>query len=321
MGLIKSSPPVEQPGRSTSDPALLIEGVSKTYASGFKALEDINLQIRPGEIFALLGPNGAGKTTLINIVCGIVTPSAGTVLVGRPRHRQRNYRAARSQIGLVPQELTHRRVRDGAGHRQLQPRPVRQAAQSRPYRADPARSLAVGQAQQPSHDALGRHEAPRHDRQGPVARAAGSCFSTSRRRASTSSCGATCGTWCATSATAGVTDHPHDPLHRRSRRDGRPRRRDQPRRDHPGRGQGRADAQARQEAADPAAADADERRHAGGLDALAPPAPRGRARADLHLRHASRANRHRRPAAGVRAAGHRAVRTCRRARARSRTFS
>src|SRR5688572_26225635 len=82
-----------------------ISGLTKTYASGLKALEAVDLEIRKGEIFALLGPNGAGKTTLINIVCGIVTPSAGTVLVDG-RDIVRDYRDARFKIGLVPQELT-----------------------------------------------------------------------------------------------------------------------------------------------------------------------------------------------------------------------
>lgn len=82
-----------------------ITNLSKTYASGFQALKNINLNIRRGEIFALLGPNGAGKTTLIGIVCGIVNPSEGSVTVGG-YDIVRDYRAARSMIGLVPQELT-----------------------------------------------------------------------------------------------------------------------------------------------------------------------------------------------------------------------
>jgi len=81
-----------------------IANLTKTYASGLQALKNVNLEIRKGEILALLGPNGAGKTTLINIVCGIVTPSLGTVTaVGHDIVR--NYRAARAKIGLVPQEL------------------------------------------------------------------------------------------------------------------------------------------------------------------------------------------------------------------------
>lgn len=81
-----------------------IRNVSKTYASGVSALQPINLAIEEGEIFALLGPNGAGKTTLISIICGIVTPTAGTVVAGG-YDVQRDYRGARSLIGLVPQEL------------------------------------------------------------------------------------------------------------------------------------------------------------------------------------------------------------------------
>ena len=86
-------------------PIISISQLSKTYTSGFTALRDINLAIERGEIFALLGPNGAGKSTLINIVCGIVTPSSGTVLVDG-HDIARDYRAARRTIGLVPQELT-----------------------------------------------------------------------------------------------------------------------------------------------------------------------------------------------------------------------
>jgi ABC-2 type transport system ATP-binding protein len=82
-----------------------IAGLSKTYASGLCALKNINLEIRPGEIFALLGPNGAGKTTLIGTVCGIVNPSEGRVLVAG-HDIVRDYRASRTLIGLVPQELT-----------------------------------------------------------------------------------------------------------------------------------------------------------------------------------------------------------------------
>ena len=85
-------------------PVLAVRGLRKTYAGGLTALKDISLSIERGEIFALLGPNGAGKTTLINIICGIVTPSAGTVLVDG-HDILSDYRAARSRIGLVPQEL------------------------------------------------------------------------------------------------------------------------------------------------------------------------------------------------------------------------
>jgi ABC-2 type transport system ATP-binding protein len=84
---------------------LTVSGLSKTYASGFHALKNVDLTIRRGEIFALLGPNGAGKTTLINIVCGIVTASTGSVTADG-HDIVRDFRAARAKIGLVPQELT-----------------------------------------------------------------------------------------------------------------------------------------------------------------------------------------------------------------------
>jgi len=86
-------------------PILTVKDLSKTYGKDFVALKGIDLDIDKGEIFALLGPNGAGKTTLISIVCGIVTPSSGTVAVGG-HDIIHDYRAARSMIGLVPQELT-----------------------------------------------------------------------------------------------------------------------------------------------------------------------------------------------------------------------
>ncbi len=90
----------------TAVPSIIsIRNLSKTYASGFQALKSVDLEIRRGEILALLGPNGAGKTTLISIVCGIVTPGGGTVTVDG-HDIVRDYRAARSRIGLVPQELS-----------------------------------------------------------------------------------------------------------------------------------------------------------------------------------------------------------------------
>jgi ABC-2 type transport system ATP-binding protein len=88
-----------------SDPVLSIRALRKTYGTGVDALKAVDLDIRRGEIFALLGPNGAGKTTLINIVCGIVTPSSGEVLVDG-KNWQDDFRYARTRIGLVPQELT-----------------------------------------------------------------------------------------------------------------------------------------------------------------------------------------------------------------------
>ena len=86
-------------------PIISVKGLSKTYASGFEALRNVDLDIRAGEILALLGPNGAGKTTLINVVCGLVNPTSGSVTVDG-RDIARDYRHVRSLIGLVPQELS-----------------------------------------------------------------------------------------------------------------------------------------------------------------------------------------------------------------------
>lgn len=107
--------PVELPGSQTTrekhceegdtvEPIISVKGLNKTYAGDFTALRQVDLDIRRGEIFALLGPNGAGKTTLISIICGIVNPSGGSVLADG-FDIQRDYRKARSAIGLVPQEL------------------------------------------------------------------------------------------------------------------------------------------------------------------------------------------------------------------------
>src|SRR5688572_32352886 len=84
---------------------LTVSGLSKTYSTGFNALKNVSLEIRRGEIFALLGPNGAGKTTLINIICGIVRPTAGQITADG-FDIVRDFREARSRIGLVPQELS-----------------------------------------------------------------------------------------------------------------------------------------------------------------------------------------------------------------------
>ena len=86
-------------------PAIItVSTLTKTYASGFTALKNINLEIHQGEIFALLGPNGAGKTTLISTICGLAMASKGTVTIGG-HDSVTDYRAARQMIGLVPQEL------------------------------------------------------------------------------------------------------------------------------------------------------------------------------------------------------------------------
>jgi ABC-2 type transport system ATP-binding protein len=91
--------------RPRMQPIISVENLNKTYATGFQALKNVDLEIRPGEIFGLLGPNGAGKTTLIGIICGIVTATSGRVTVDS-RDIVSDYRATRSMIGLVPQELT-----------------------------------------------------------------------------------------------------------------------------------------------------------------------------------------------------------------------
>ena len=88
----------------SADAIVRVRGVSKTYASGFQALKNVDLDIRRGEIFALLGPNGAGKTTLISIICGMSNASSGTITADG-FDTVRDYRAARAAIGLVPQEL------------------------------------------------------------------------------------------------------------------------------------------------------------------------------------------------------------------------
>ena len=86
-------------------PIVSIRNLTKSYASGFKALKGVDLDIEEGEILALLGPNGAGKTTMISIICGIVTPSGGTVTVAG-NDILTDFRKTRAMIGLVPQELT-----------------------------------------------------------------------------------------------------------------------------------------------------------------------------------------------------------------------
>jgi ABC-2 type transport system ATP-binding protein len=104
MTQVISAQRLDRTASPASRPAISVRGVSKTYASGFQALQPIDLDIAAGEIFALLGPNGAGKTTLISIVCGIVNSSSGVVLADG-HDVVADYRAARGKIGLVPQEL------------------------------------------------------------------------------------------------------------------------------------------------------------------------------------------------------------------------
>ena len=146
-------------------PMISIAAVTKRYKSGLVALDAVDLEIAKGEIFALLGPNGAGKTTLIGVVCGSVSMTSGKVSIDG-HDVVRDYRAARSIVGLVPQEIaldifsTVHRAGD------LQPRAVRTVARSRLYRTIAARSFVVGKARQPDRRIVGRHEAPGDDRQG-----------------------------------------------------------------------------------------------------------------------------------------------------------
>ena len=130
-------------------PIIAVSDLTKTYATGFEALKDIDLEIRKGEIFALLGPNGAGKTTLINIICGIVTPSAGTVTIDG-HDIVTDYRAARSLVGLVPQELTADMFETVLRHGLAEPRAVGQMGRSRLYREGAAQPLACGTGRTPS---------------------------------------------------------------------------------------------------------------------------------------------------------------------------
>ena len=155
---------------SLMPPIISVENLSKTYASGFEALKNINLDIRKGEIFALLGPNGAGKTTLISIICGIVTPTAGKVTVDG-HDIATDYRAARAMIGLVPQELTADMFETvwatvsfsrGLWGKWDDPAYIEKVLQV---------PLAVGQEGLQADDVVRRHEAPGADRQGAVARA------------------------------------------------------------------------------------------------------------------------------------------------------
>jgi len=99
-----SAPPSQTRPESSVQPIISIKDVSKTYKSGVQALQPVSLDIMKGEIFALLGPNGAGKTTLINMTCGIVNLSSGTI-VADGLDIIRDYKEARKKIGLVPQEL------------------------------------------------------------------------------------------------------------------------------------------------------------------------------------------------------------------------
>ena len=137
--------------------------------SGLEALKHVNLDIRKGEIFGLLGPNGAGKTTLISVICGISTPTSGTVTVGG-HDIIRDFRQTRSMIGLVPQEVTIDifatvwntvSFSRGVFGKRANPAHLEKVLKD---------AVALGQEGPEDHDAVGRHEAARDDRQGARAR-------------------------------------------------------------------------------------------------------------------------------------------------------
>ncbi len=152
-------------------PIIDIRALGKTYASGFVALQDVDLQIHAGEIFALLGPNGAGKTTLISIVCGIVNASTGTVIADGHDIRD-DWRGARDAIGLVPQEISTDAFETVwntvSFSRGLFGKPRDDA-----YIQKLLRQLSLWDKKDACHPhAVGRHETPRDDRQGAEPRAA-----------------------------------------------------------------------------------------------------------------------------------------------------
>ncbi len=153
-----------------SEPILSIRKLRKAYGTGVEALKAVDLDIRAGEIFALLGPNGAGKTTLINIVCGIVTPTSGEVLVDG-KDWQADFRHARSRIGLVPQELTTEAFETVWNTVSFSRGLFSKPRNPGPYRGPAEALVAMGKAQLGNAIPVGRHEAPGDDRQGAFPRA------------------------------------------------------------------------------------------------------------------------------------------------------
>ena len=248
------------------DTVLSVSGLSKTYASGFHALKNIDLEIRRGEIFALLGPNGAGKTTLISIICGIVNASAGKVLVDG-HDIAADYRAARSLIGLVPQELTT------------------EAFETVWNTVSFSRGL-FGKPANPAHIEKVLRDLSLWDKKDNAIRTLSGGMK--RRLLIAKALSHEPQVLFLDEPTAGVDvtlrqemwqlvrvaarnrrhHHPHHALHRRGRGDGRPGRRDQQGRDHPGGRQGGADAQAGPQAADAATGRSPLQRIPAGLAAL-----------------------------------------------------
>ena len=233
-------------------PIISIKDLTKTYASGFEALKRTNLEIRRGEIFALLGPNGAGKTTLINIVCGIVNPTGGTITVGGHDIRK-DARAARDLIGLVPQELSTDAF-ETVWDTTMFSRGLFGKPKNAAYCEKVLRSLSLWDKKDSKIMTLSGGmkrrvmiaKALAHEPQVLFLDEPTAGVDVELRK----------DMWNVVRGlqAVGRHDHPDDALHRGSRGDGRARRRHQSRRDHPRRGESRAHAQARQEADDAAAA-------------------------------------------------------------------
>ena len=222
-----------------ADPIVSIRRLVKRYANGFEALKGVDLDIAEGEILALLGPNGAGKTTLISAICGITTPTEGTITVGG-HDTVRDFRAARALIGLVPQEVNLEPFEPVAGtvafSRGLFGKP-RDPDADRPRAGQP---VAGRQGHGARARAVGRDEAARADRQGAVARAERPvprrAHGGRRRRAAPRHVGDR-----RRPEAAGRHHHPDDPLHRGGRGHRRPRRRHRPGPHPAGGGEGGAD--------------------------------------------------------------------------------
>jgi ABC-type lipopolysaccharide export system ATPase subunit len=221
---------------------LTVSGLSKTYASGFNALKNVDLEIRRGEIFALLGPNGAGKTTLINIVCGIVTASTGSVSADG-HDIVRDFRAARAKIGLVPQELTTDMF-ETVWNTLTFSRGLFGKARNPAVIEKVLRDLSLWDKKDAKIMALSGGMKRRVMIGKALSHEPRFSFSMSRRRESMSSCVATCGDGAGT-AREWRHHHPHHALHRGSRGDGRSDRRHPQGRAHSRRGKDRAHAQAR----------------------------------------------------------------------------
>ena len=230
-----------------------VSNLDKTYASGFQALRNVNLEIRRGEIFALLGPNGAGKTTLIGTICGIVNPTRGTVTVDG-HDIVSDYRAARSMIGLVPQELTTDAFETvwatvsfsrGLFGKRANPAHIEKVLKDLSLwdkKDSKIMTLSGGMKRRLLIAKALSHEPQILFLDEPTAG-----VDVELRR----------DMWQLVRTPQGGRRHHHSDhaLHRRGRGDGRPGRRDQQGRDHPGRRQGRAHAQAGQEAVDAAPAE------------------------------------------------------------------